>query len=93
MNYCELLLIINNSNILTIIHSCDNNKRKLTYGNGIFVCIGDKDKVFAKGGSAGGLLMGAISRTWPIRADYIYLDNHLKGTSQSQKRMRFVIGG
>jgi hypothetical protein len=22
-----------------------------------------------------------------------YLDNHLKGTSQSQKRMRFVIGG
>ena len=24
----------------------DNNKRKLTYGNGIFVCIGDKDKVF-----------------------------------------------
>jgi hypothetical protein len=24
--------------------------------------------------------------------DYMYLDNHLKGTSQSQKRMRFVIG-
>jgi hypothetical protein len=24
--------------------------------------------------------------------DSRYLDNHLKGTSQSQKRMRFVIG-
>ena len=26
-------------------------------------------------------------------SDRRYLDNHLKGTSQSQKRMRFVIGG
>jgi hypothetical protein len=25
--------------------------------------------------------------------DCRYLDNHLKGTSQSQKRMRFVISG
>ena len=24
---------------------------------------------------------------------YRFLDNHLKGTSQSQKMMRFVIGG
>ena len=25
--------------------------------------------------------------------DYMYLDNHLKGTSRSQRRMRFVIDG
>jgi hypothetical protein len=28
-----------------------------------------------------------------VKIHFRYLDNHLKGTSQSQKRMRFVIGG
>ena len=36
--------------------------------------------------------MGCFDKNEDV-LDYRYLDNHLKGTSQSQKVMRFVIGG